>query len=269
MLTRQFLFAALFIGLIVVVLALIGLLSGAIQRASAALPRDSAITSAWIGFAGSIIGSLITVGVAVVALWPAYRQMGEAQRASSVQAGQILRTRLAATRIDFGILLRGVHRARIIELLGTIKADDSLPSWISHHRSAQNEIVTSIVPSLNETGVKLFEASAGVDLPDLDRGPYFGAVTHIEKELNDIASGHEATRHGPNTLDRDEWQKKVGALLTYLDGDFDRISLAYNNKISLAQQVLRWQIVRADRQAVGPSDYQEFAAIQKTADPDK
>jgi len=266
---RAFLVGIAFLGAGLLALAIAGLCIITFVRVIRLLPADSSTTSAWIGFSGSIVGSLITVIVAVFALWPAYRQMGETQRSSAVQAGQILRNRWRAAQAETNILMKG--SAVVQEAKGCLildPEDEDRTTWIGRHPGEYDVLKNKILPQAEGVGVDTFNAVAGVDLPDLDRSAFDLALDKIKINLYSILDGVKRGKSGAQQGDMTpkEWRNMVTNTQEYIAIEWPKATLTYNNKINAALQVLRYQIVASDRTAVGPDNYKQFDQWQKQVD---
>src|ERR1700761_5762102 len=104
---KRMLIVLALLGATIFVVAVGGLLLIASIQSIKVLASDPNYTGAWIGFWGSIVGALITLTAASVALYPSYAQMNEMKRNSAVQAGEILRKRYIAAKSEYNILLMG------------------------------------------------------------------------------------------------------------------------------------------------------------------
>ena len=62
-----------------------------------------------------------------------------------------------------------------------------------------------------------------------------------------------------------QWQAHMAETRQLLEHKWPAARASYNNKISTAQQLLRYQIIEADRRAVGPAAYKQFHEGQKQA----
>lgn len=261
---RKMLALVFCIGLLIAALALAAMAAVWIVSGVRALPTGEAMTAAWIGFAGSVIGALITVVVALLALWPAYRQMGEMQRASSVQSGQILRVRLRALQTDWNILLKNTFENRMPELL-RIEPDDDLAHWAGRHPDNVAELRDIILPRIEEIHSELIMASMGIDLPDLDRGDYIMVLQDYAAMLRTVLDGlpRGKTDASGQPLTAEQWRAHVVATKNFAERRLPQAHLAFNNIYNAANQIIRWQIIQADRSAIGPENTRLFDATQK------
>lgn len=264
MMVRKMLQLVFCVGLLIAALALAGIVVGWIASGVRALPTGETMTAAWIGFAGSVIGALITVVVALVALWPAYRQMGEMQRASSVQSGQVLRVRLRALQNDFDILLKSTFENRMPELLELGSNDDRV-SWSARHPDRVAELRNKVLPRVEEIHSELIMASMGIDLPDLDRGDYIMVLQDYAAMLRTVLDGSSRNSTGAlgHPLTPEEWREHVAVTKDFAEHRLPRAHTAFNNIYNAANQIIRWQIIQADRSAIGRENTELFDASQK------
>jgi hypothetical protein len=264
MMVRKMLALVFWIGLLIAALALAAMVAWWIVSGVRALPAGEAMTAAWIGFAGSVIGALITVVVALVALWPAYRQMGEMQRASSVQSGQILRVRLRSLQTDWAILLKRTFEDRMPELL-QLEPNDDRASWASHHPDRVAELRDKILPRIEEIHSELMIASMGIDLPDLDRSDYIMVLQDYAAMLRTVLDGlsREKTGAPEHPLTAEQWRSHVVATEAFAKHRLPRAHTSFNNICNAANQIIRWQIIQADRSAIGQENTKLFDETQK------
>ncbi len=260
-----------FLGGGLLALAIFGLCIVTFVRVVRLLPTDASTTSAWIGFAGSVVGALITVVVAAFALWPAYRQMGEMQKSSAVQAGQILRTRWRAAQAEINLLLKGASVVQSVpKHLSLSENDVDLEHWLVYHKDDDLPAIRDkILPELEAVAYDSFNVKAGVDLPDLDRAAFDISIQHIKIELYSILDGIIRAPNGGAHMGKmsgAQWRQKVHELCAYIDKDWPKAQTTYNNKINSALQILRFQIVASDRTAVGAENYEQFDQFQKLVD---
>ncbi|WP_242181575.1 hypothetical protein [Sphingomonas sp. CARO-RG-8B-R24-01] len=261
---RKMLALVFWIGLLIAALALAAMLVWWIVSGVRALPTGEEMTAAWIGFAGSVIGALITVVVALVALWPAYRQMGEMQRASSVQSGQILRVRLQALQTDWAILLKSTFEDRMSELL-QIEPDDDRASWAARHPDRVVELRDKVLPRIEEIHSELIMASMGIDLPDLDRSDYIMVLQDYAAMLRTVLDGlsREKTGAPEQPLTAEKWRSHVVATRAFATHRLPQAHTSFTNIYGAANQIIRWQIIQADRSAIGQENTKLFDETQK------
>lgn len=261
---RKMLALVFCIGLLIAALALAAMAVGWLVSGVRALPTGDSMTAAWIGFAGSVVGALITVVVALVALWPAYRQLGEMQRASSIQSGQILRARLRALQADWNILLKSTYASRMPELL-QIEGEGGHASWVAHHPERVDELQNKILPRIEEIHSELIVASMGIDLPDLDRGDYIMVLQDYATMLRTVLDGISRGTNGTpqHALTDQQWREHMAATRAFADHRLPEAFSAFNNVCNAANQIIRWQIIQTDRSAIGSENIRLFDETQR------
>ncbi len=237
------------------------------QRDPPPPPPDTsrALKAAWIGFAGSVVGACIAGFIAVVALYPALKQTEAAQRATAVSASQILRARLKAANEETKILANGGRLNAVPSVLALGPEDLGRSTWLASHPDRVALIKNDFIPYLDGLLGELIEASATIDLPDLDRGSYASAVSAFRDILRTILDGR-FRQNGAlgRELKDDEWRSHVNAAARSAWRDWLRARLIYMNRINTAQNILRLQIIETDRFAMGEEAARLFRELQQT-----
>lgn len=267
MVVRPILVMLLLLGVALALLAIVGLALTGFWRLARALPTDSSTTSAWIGFAGSIVGSLLTVFAAAVALYPSYRQVHEMQRASAVQAGQILRGRYKAAKDEMKIILKSVHVEELPKLLLLGPDDRDREKWLQNHPEVSERLRTVVLPRMEEVDSDLFDANFGIELPDLDRVPYVTALERLKSDLYSVLDGVPRANGVPGApMEAEQWRAFVAETVRYANEEWPKAHIDYNNKINAAINLLKYQIMQADSDAVGRAAFDQFSQWQKQVD---
>jgi len=226
---------------------------------------DTANTGAWIGFWGSIIGSGIALAAAAIAIIPAYQQVGEARRASAVQAGQVLRSRYVAVKgeVDIALLATGV--SELDDLLALDRPDISREQWLVVHQDRASRIRDRMLPRLDDILTRLILRGMGIELPDLERGRYIEAVQQMSQRMAAVLDGLPRQDNGGvgEPLSSAQWRDHLEATKAYGRDEVAPAALEYNNNINLAMQALRRQIYLSDRASMGKSASADFDRSQK------
>ena len=265
MIVRPILVMVLLLGVALALLALVGLALLGFWRLARVLPTDSSTTSAWIGFAGSVVGALLTILAGFIALYPAYRQMQEASRGSAVQTGQILRSRYKAAKDELNILLKSVHSEEIPKLLALGPGETDREMWMKAHPETVQRLKQVILPRIEEVYGDVFDATVGTELPDLDRRPYMTALDRYRGGLYTILDGIPRAPNGTPgpMLTPEQWRDRVAGMVRFVTDDFGKAHLDYNNRINNALNLFRYQILQADRDALGSQTWDQFVQTQK------
>lgn len=250
-------------GLLFLVVSIAGMIVVALTPGIQAAIANPTNGGAWIGFWGSIAGSVIALLAASIAIIPAYRQAGEAQRATAVQSGLVLRARYVAVRDElFGVR---PNKAQEVRTLLTVEPTITREEWLQFEGAKASRLRLQLIPALDAIMEDLALRNMGVELPDLDRGRYMSAIQNLAQKLRTVLDGIPRADNGEPgpALTDEQWRAHLGDTIAYAEQEVPSAMLEYNNRLSVALQVLRRQIILSDRTAMGASATADFDQAQK------